>query len=135
MFILFMLWKGLFPFVLEVTETEVKHWELSSEPTAAKSPEIFPFIPPLCYEHKESLSHSQLSSFSPTCELDALLFLSFLHFLHPNNISKQKTGGKDANNQSGEGRNCTQWRVNLLGMLACLVISHSFLLFTSYHSA
>lgn len=66
-----------------MTETEVKHSELSSEPTAAKSPEVFPFIPPLGYEYKESLSHSQLSSFSPTCELDAHLFLSFLPFCIP----------------------------------------------------
>lgn len=46
LFILFMNLRILFPFVLKVTENEGQHLQLSSEPIAAKGPDIFPLIAP-----------------------------------------------------------------------------------------
>lgn len=95
--------EGYYFLFFKVTETEVKRSQLSSEPMAAGRPEICPLFPPtLSLTLRKGSVICKLSFFSPTCKLHAILFLSFLHFLHPHQISKQNTGGKCANRRGTE---------------------------------
>lgn len=126
-----MLWKGLFPFALKATETEAEHLELSSESTAAKSPEISPFTPPtLLWTWGKSQSFSAFFLFphlwTGCTSIPVFLTLS---------ASQQHFRPEDRRKRQmliirvGEGRNCIHWRVNLLGMLA---FSSNFLTLFSY---